>query len=551
MKKTFITLIFTVFTLIYVNGQEFNSGEIMIKIENSFADRLNPEGINLGIPALDKLNAQSHLIEVRPIGHYKKTHTFLLKFEENSDVNQLIKSYSNLDEVAYAEPNFIGYGAGQGMQVAPDDAYYYLQWNMKNDGSFDYFDDMSSVAGADANMEPAWDIETGDPDMIISVSDTGLRYTHEDIAARVWQNPEETQNGADSDENGYVDDYMGWNWIDDNNNPADDHGHGTNVAGIIGAIANNGKGYAGGNWNSKIMVLKVLDSNNSGTYADMASSMYYAVDNGSKIMNMSISGSSQSQILYDAVEYMYDHGAMLVTCMHNGNTDVLQYPAKYSLDFDNVISVGSTDADDSRSQPFFWDPNSGSNYGTHINLVAPGNYIYGLGLSNNSSYNWYYGGTSQATPLVAAIASLIWAINPELTPGEIRDILQNTADDQVGNPAEDTPGFDIYYGWGRVNAHQALLAAQATLNTDKFEVAGKGIKIANPIKNNKLEFFSNLDFEGKAKLTLIAFDGRIIKDESIEISQGYNQLQLGGLASGSYILTLEAGTYSKVFKVVL
>ncbi|MGB0897575.1 MAG: S8 family serine peptidase, partial [Flavobacteriaceae bacterium] len=186
----------------------------------------------------------------------------------------------------------------------------------------------------------------------------------------------------------------GWDFINNDNNPTDDHGHGTNVAGIVLASGNNAIGYAGVNWNSRVMICKALNSTNSGSYAAIAGSIYYAVDNGAKVISMSIGGSGNSVTLSDAIDYCYNNGVVLVACMMNFNNNVNYYPAAYT----NVIAVGSTDPDDKRSNPFFWSNTSGSNYGNHIDLVAPGNYMYGLSYSSDTNYGSYWGGTSQATP---------------------------------------------------------------------------------------------------------------------------------------------------------
>jgi subtilisin family serine protease len=133
----------------------------------------------------------------------------------------------------------------------------------------------------------------------------------------------------------------------------------------------------------------------------------------------------------------------------NANTDTAYYPAACR----HVIAVGATNPDDTRSAPFFWDKSSGSNYGKHITVVAPGNFIYGI---DPEGYDTYWGGTSQAAPYVSGLAALLIAQDPSRTADEIIDIIKNTADDGVGNPSEDKPGWDQYYGYGRINAYKAL-----------------------------------------------------------------------------------------------
>ena len=170
------------------------------------------------------------------------------------------------------------------------------------------------------------------------------------------------------------------------------------------------------------------------------------------MLSICLWGNSNSAILKDAINYAVDKGVVVVVCMMNTNSQNTFYPAAFPA----VIAVGSTDPDDTRTAPFFWSASSGSNYGTHISVVAPGNFIFGLHYKSNTNYTSYWGGTSQATPLVAGIASLLLAQKPSRTPAEIKSIIQSTSEDQVGDPLEDIEGWDKYYGYGRVNAFKAL-----------------------------------------------------------------------------------------------
>jgi subtilisin family serine protease len=229
--------------------------------------------------------------------------------------------------------------------------------------------------------------------------------------------------------------------------------------------------------------------------------------------------------------------------MMNFNNDTPYYPAAYSLQFPNVIAVGATNPDDSRTAPFFWSATSGSNYGSHLDVVAPGNYIYGLDYLSDTSSSSYWGGTSQATPLVAGIASLILAHNPSLTPQQVRQILEDTAEDQVGNPLEDTPGYDIYMGYGRVNAFAAL---QSPLSVDENHYA-TGMTIANPVQNGNIRIFSAMagDFAFRA----IDMAGREAASGKIHLAEGSNSLPLS-VARGSYIFTVEGNGYRKIFRLI-
>lgn len=411
------------------------------------------ESQEFGLDVLDSLNAFFQLDEIKLTGNRKLKDTYLLIFKNELNIEQSIEEYLKTELFEYVEPNYIGHGAGQMglLQTSPNDTYYSRQYALHNDGSFSL---SPATAGADIEMELAWDIEKGDTSVIVAVLDAGARMNHPEFSGRLWRNLNDLTDGVDSDGNGYVDDFQGWDFANDDNVPADDHGHGTNVAGIIGLNSDNNQGYAAVDWHCQLMICKVLDQTNSGFYTWWIDAIYYAVDNGAKVINMSLGGSGTSASMLSAVSYAHANDVVIVASMMNFDNSAVYYP----VGFPTTIAVGSTDANDQRSSPFFWSATSGSSYGNHIDIVAPGNFIYGLSHQSNSNYNAYWGGTSQATPLVSGVCALLLAQNPSLTPTAIRTILRNSAEDQVGDPNEDVPGFDIYHGYGRLNAYQALLA---------------------------------------------------------------------------------------------
>ena len=347
-------------------------------------------------------------------------------------------------------------------------------------------------------------------------------------------NPNEVADGTDTDSNGYIDDLVaGWDFINHDNDPIDDHGHGTNVAGIALATGDNTIGYAGINWNSKMMVCKSLNDNNSGSYAAMSGAIYYAVDNGAKVINMSIGGNSPSFTLSNAIDYCHLNGVVLVACMMNFDNSIPYYPAAYP----KTIAVGSTNPDDSRTAPFFWDPNSGSNYGPHIDVVAPGNYMYGLSSTSDTWYGSYWGGTSQATPLVAGVVSLLFAQNPSLTFDEIRTILRETAEDQVGDPSEDTNGFDIYHGYGRMNAYNAL--NQQVVDVKNIDDINNDINLyPNPLREGNNLTVSNLTV-GNYDVIIHNSMGQVIqKINKLPCKSTELRVPTSKLIRGTYYLTI-------------
>jgi len=229
--------------------------------------------------------------------------------------------------------------------------------------------------------------------------------------------------------------------------------------------------------------------------------------------------------------------------MNEGN-NVTYYPAGYQ----NTIAVGSTNANDERSSPFFWSGSSGSNFGSHIDVVAPGNFIYGLNYLSNTNYNTYLGGTSQATPLVTGLSSLLLAQDLNRTPDDIRNIIRNTAEDQVGNSSEDIMGFDIYYGYGRINAYQALL--QQTLDITDFSNEVTSLVI---FPNPTSEF---LFIKSKEKINTISIKnilGREVYRKQVESDQKLFEIDISNLSTGVYLVNVtdRYGKNTETKKVII
>jgi thermitase len=423
---------------------------------------------NVGNKKIEKINKKFNALQVKKlvVGKKSEDKIFVIEFPNGTNIDQIIEEYIKTGDIEYAEPDYRGSGGGV-PEITPNDSYYFRQWSLKNTGTFAL---SPSVAGADIKMERAWDIEEGDSSIIVAIIDSGVKLNHPEFIGRIWTNYNEiSNNGIDDDNDGYIDDNKGWDFANNDNNPMDDYGHGTNVAGIIGANGNNATGYAGIDWHCKLMILKGLDNTNSGYYSWWIEAIYYAADHGARVINMSLGGSSYAVSFENAVEYAIANGVVVVVSMGNGNTNKVSYPAGFS----GVIAVGSTNSNDRRTNPFFWSATSGSNFGSNISVVAPGNYIYGLDYQSNSDYSYYWGGTSQAAPHVTGLAALLLAQNPNRTPAQIKSIIEKTAEDQVGDPFEDTAGWDPYYGFGRINAYKALsfITSASNSSTAKPEIS--------------------------------------------------------------------------------
>ena len=473
---------------------------------------------------INLLNKNNKIQSIKLTGNKKESDTYVLEFNSNKPIEKLIELYKKTKLFEYVEQNFVGHG--HGFQTSPNDNNFNRQWAHNNDGAFSL---SNSTIDADIDTDLAWDITQGDPNLIVAILDSGAKLDHPEFSGRIWLNSNENQNGLDTDLNNYIDDINGWDFANNDNNPTDDHGHGTNVAGIALASGNNNIGYAGMNWNSKIMICKILDNNNNGFYSWWAEAIYYAVDNGASVINMSVGGNGSSTLLEDAINYAYINNVPVVVSTGNQNS-VIQYPAKYT----NAFAIGSTNSDDTRSVPFFWSPTSGSNYGAELDFVAPGNYIYGLNYASNTNYNTYWGGTSQAAPHVAGLISLLLSVDNNLTITEIRTILEASSEDQVGD-SNDTSGWDQYYGHGRINAFQAL--THPTLSVNAFENTDKQILIyPNPIISGSNLKILNL-ISGAHVITIYNIIGQNLYSKKYT-TDNLTTISLPQLNTGTYLLKI-------------
>ena len=419
----------------------------------NYVNKINEICFSLGIkPAKIKtLYPADSKNNVTLYNKYEFDTYYVVYFEGNLNINDICGIFSQNSKVDFAEPDFIGEAAGKtGMETAPNDEFFRKQWGLFNDGTVKTTVGRNGKRGADMNVLKGWETTTGSSDVIVAILDSGAKIDHPDLTDRIWFNRNETKNGRDDDGNGFIDDINGYNFSYDNPNVRDDGGHGTNISGTVGASTNNSLGFAGIDQKCRLMICKNLDDENLGEYSWWSASLYYAANNGAKVINMSEGGYDYSKTLENAINYAYEAGALIVASMMNKNNSDSYYPAS----FKNVMAIGATDTDDSRCREFTW--GGGSNWGKHISVIAPGNRVYGLDYKDNYNYDVYWSGTSQATAYVSGIASILIGQDLSRTNKDVKEIITKSAIDQVGDPREDTPGWDQYYGWGRVDLYEAV-----------------------------------------------------------------------------------------------
>lgn len=404
--------------------------------------------------------------------------TFVLWLPPGVNIAEACRAYAANPNVEYAVPSRF-----YAPQSAVNDPYFWSTGSWGNS-----YDDLWGVKKIQADQ--AWDTVRG-AGVVVAVVDTGLDYTHPDIAANVWSNPAETGGSpdVDDDQNGYVDDVRGWHFDYDytglisDSDVMDRDSHGTFVAGIISAEGDNGSGIVGVAPGAKIMPVKIMDNNGFNASEAYANGILYAAHNGADIINLSwgcsdCSESAGNPVVADAIAVARSLGAVVVTAAGNWSSNAKNaFPAGLP----DLLTVSSTDQSD--------DFTSGSNRGFLVDVAAPG--AYGSILSLKTSQTGYLtyqvdtaylrsGGTSASAAFVSGVAALLLSANPALTVDQVTAIIRQSADDQVGGD-KDSQGYDPFFGWGRVNAARAVaMAASPPPDPPLLRVAGDGLNFTIP-----------------------------------------------------------------------
>lgn len=417
------------------NQVEYQDGKIWFRLKSDYRTNQalseDPNNLPLStIPFIDGI-AKNHPVTKlsRPFHAAKNSpelqRTYLLEFTDYANVTAIISELKATNGIDYAEQVPLDRTC-----LVPNDPSYSSQWHLNvinASGAWNYFSTGSTIK--------------------IAIVDDAVERTHSDISPNLWVNPGEiANNNIDDDGNGYIDDINGYDVGSNDNNPnppSSSYAHGTHVTGCASPATNNNTGVAGIGFSCKIIAVKSTTSASSITNG--YDGIVYAVAAGADVINMSWGGTGTSTTAQNIINWAYGQGVVLVAAAGNNNSSTMFYPAGYT----NVIAVAATNSNDTKA--------SFSNYGSWVDISAPGNNIYATYYGNTYANN---SGTSMASPVVAGLCGLMLSLNPSLTPSDIRNCLTSTAT----SISSQNPSYPGQLGSGRINANAAMQCISSTLN---------------------------------------------------------------------------------------
>lgn len=442
MKSSFRILalcwLFAIIGIASAQDVRYAPGELIIKLRNAPARSALDEITSTGSQALNSFIAARSALIKEPLAEFRAKFpetSRILKVENSSQsaLDSLKAVLENDSEVEWVTYNYL-YSTHNSLDYIPNDSLFDAAWWL-------------SVISA----PQAWDVTHGDSSIVIGVIDTGTDYLHPDLIANLWHNwADADSDGVDDDNNGFIDDVIGWDFVDApafptagdylvrDNDPMDEHGHGTFVGGIACAVTDNETCFPSIGYNCKLMCLRAGNIRGEIEEDDAAAAILYGAANGASVINMSFGDIVASPLLREACRIAYAQGVVITASAGNGNSNAIHYPSG----FPEVISVGATNIVDQRA--------SFSNYGPAVDVLAPGADIESLILGGDCGEWAYPNGTSYAAPMVGATAALLLSVNSSLTPADVLDIVKASADD-LGQQ-----GWDSTTTNGRLNVRRAV-----------------------------------------------------------------------------------------------
>lgn len=436
---------------------KFKNGARLDGATQSTTAQLSANGISLSIlePVFNQ-NAKSDQVLINE-GNYQFDRYYHAKYQGNASIETVINTLLQADNVEYAEPSYI-----HSAWYTPNDAAY---------GSQAYLTQVKAPQ--------AWDVLKNSSGVVIAIVDSGSEITHQDLAGNIYYNTADPVNGIDDDGDGYVDNYAGWDFcgasastmIGDNdpNVKSSEADHGVHVSGIASAVTDNGLGVASIAQNAKLLIVKAGADDAPRSIYKGYEGIKYAADKGAHIINCSWGGVGGGQFGQEMIDYAVSKGCLVVAAAGNSGNDIPIYPAA----FDGVLAVANLNSNDTKA--------TSSNYGTYVDIAAPGQGIY------NTIYGNTYGfksGTSMAAPLVASVAALLKAKYPNYTGLQIGEILRATADDV---DAQNT-NYTGLLGSGRLNVYRALTEDAASVRYQNLNITDQSLGNRAPNTEIALQF---------------------------------------------------------------
>lgn len=407
------------------NGQAYRTGEkryvpnrVLVKFKPTLSTQTKDATLNA--------------YRVKTIEHIPALDVYLAEISPYSTVEETVYALRLNPDVAQVSPDYKTYITAV---PKPTDNFFNWQYYLYNEGQEIGLFGPSGKNRADIKALEAWEETKGDNTVLIAVIDTGIDFDHPDLEGKIYSS--------------------GKDFVNNDNDASDDHGHGTFVSGLIAAKSNNGEGIAGVNWHSQILPLKAVGPDGTGDVSMLEKAILYAADSDVDVISMSLGFSmgtnENAPGLKDALSYAYEKGVVCVASAGNEGAGVL-YPAAYD---DYCIAVAATDYNDTRP--------SWSNFGPEVDIAAPGSKIIGPVPTWLPALIWNdftlppYGfadGTSASAAIVSGFVALIRSVKPWLQPDDLMNVIRYSADDVNGN---DYPGEDDFIGSGRINMEKALV----------------------------------------------------------------------------------------------
>lgn len=394
---------------------------------------------SLGLPELDNFLSEYRVQDVTPIFRKTENNFYLINLQDDFEVSEI--NDLRLDGVENIQPNYLN-----SFSLVPNDLAY----------------EMQRIDFENINLPQTWDYTTGNSEIMVAIVDSGLNFDHPDLQENIFVNENEIpDDGIDNDDNGYIDDYRGWDFVDapelssiaigdfigQDNDATDEINHGTHIAGIIGASTNNDEGIAGVLWDVDMLIVRAgFGVMGGGGYLqddDAAAAVIYAADMGADVINISWGDVNYSPIIAYAVNYAYRKGSILVCAAGNEGAEE-DHPVTYPAKLATTISVGAVDSQ-KRLASF-------SSYGSNIDLVAPGQQIYSTYDSTGENVYYEQSGTSMAAPFVTAATALLLSVEPQMNFHDVRTRLLTTCED-LGDQ-----GVDNKFGHGLLDCYSMLTA---------------------------------------------------------------------------------------------